>query len=379
MPRRTPGNSSGADDAACDLGAPDAARAGPGCARAWMDHNLRMNDILTVGTHNSYKLAICEPIMALVRSAAPQGWQSLDYQHLPLADQLDDGARQLELDVYYDPEGGRFAHPAGMTLTGQAVSPDYVAAMSRPGLKVMHIQDIDFRSTCLTFVEALTTIRDWSLAHPGHVPILITMNTYDGRSRVPGGVDALPFDAAACDALDAEIASVFRVEQLITPDRVRGRFRTLRDAVLKRGWPTLGASRGKILFALDEHGRHRDAYRGGRRTLEGRICFVDADETSPDGAYLTLNELADAARIAAAVEAGFIVRTRADADTVEARTNDTRRRDTLLLCGAQYVSTDYRRPDPRLSDYQVRLPAGAIALCNPRRRPERCAGLPLEP
>jgi len=344
-----------------------------------MDHNLRMNDILTVGTHNSYKQAISEPIMALLRATAPDVWQSLDYHHPPLADQLDDGARGLELDVVHDPEGGRFAHPAGMALTGQPVSPAYVAAMSEPGFKVMHVQDVDFRSSCVTFIEALERIRDWSLAHRSHAPILITMNTWDGRSRTKGGVDALPFDAAAYDALDAEIASVFAAGHLITPDKVRGRFRTLRDAVLKRGWPTLGAARGRIFFALDEQGRHREAYRGGRRTLEGRIFFVDADETSPDSAYLTLNELADAPRIAAAVEAGFIVRTRADADTVEARLNDTRRRDALLLSGAQYVSTDYRRPDPRLSDYEVRLPVGRIAVCNPRRRPERCAGIPIEP
>ena len=362
----------------CDLDAPDAASAGAGCERAWIDHHLRLNDILTVGTHNSYKQAISEPIMALIREMVPDRWRHLDYSHPPLAAQLDDGARNLELDVVHDPEGGRFAHPAGMAAAGQEVSPDYVAAMSKPGFKVMHIQDIDFRSSQLTFVGALTEIRDWSAAHADHAPILITMNTNDGRRRIRGGVDALPFDTAAYDALDAEILSVFPASRLITPDSVRGEHATLRDAVLKRGWPRLGAARGKVFFALDEQGRHREAYRGGRRTLEGRVFFVDSDETDADAAYLTLNEVADAPRIAAAVEAGFIVRTRADADTVEARANDTRRRDILLASGAQYVSTDYRRPDPRLSDYQVRLPGGAIALCNPRRAPERCAGIPIE-
>src|SRR5579871_2459060 len=109
---------------ACDLGAPDAASAGPGCARAWMDANLRMNDILTVGTHNSYKQAISEPILAMIRRSAPDRWQGLDYSHAPLVDQLDDGARAIELDVFYDPEGGRFARPAGMTLTHQEIAPD---------------------------------------------------------------------------------------------------------------------------------------------------------------------------------------------------------------------------------------------------------------
>ncbi|HEX3918420.1 MAG TPA: phosphatidylinositol-specific phospholipase C1-like protein [Caulobacteraceae bacterium] len=364
---------------ACDLNAPDAASAGPGGARAWMDHNLRMNDLTTVGTHNSYKQQISEPIMALIKRAAPDRWHHLDYWHRTLTEQLDDGARNLELDVVCDPEGGRFAHPAGMATTGQEVSAEYVAAMSKPGFKVMHIQDLDFRSSCLTFVGGLAEIRDWSSAHPDHVPILITMNTNDGRSRTRGGVDALPFDTAAYDALDAEIRGVFPPAQLITPDLVRGDYPSLREAVLERGWPTLGEARGKVFFALDEHGAHREAYRGGRRTLEGRVYFVDtAGEDAPDSAYLTLNELADAPRITAAVKAGFIVRTRADADTNEARSNDTTRRDTLLVSGAQYVSTDYRWPDTRLSDYVVRLPGGAIAVANPQRAPERCAGLPIE-
>ena len=169
--------------AACDLKAANAVAAGPGCARVWMDRNLRMNDILTVGTHNSYKQAISEPIMALVKAAAPKDWQGLDYHHPPLAEQLDDGARALELDLAYDPVGGRFSHPAGMKLTGQPVSADYVATMSRPGFKVMHIQDIDFRSSCLVFIDCLKIIRAWSRAHPGHVPILITMNTNDDAAR----------------------------------------------------------------------------------------------------------------------------------------------------------------------------------------------------
>ena len=363
----------------CDLNAPDAASAGPGCARAWMDHNLRMNDIMTVGTHNSYKQAISEPIMAMIRGVAPERWKDLDYEHPPLTEQLDDGARGLELDVMHDPEGGRFARPAGMTLTQQPISPDYVAGMSRPGLKVLHIQDVDFRSSCLTFIEGLQAIRAWSRGHRDHTPILITMNTSDGRSRTPGGVDALPFDTAAYDALDAEIASVFPPDELITPDLVRGDYPTLLEAVRQRGWPKLGDARGRVFFAIDEQGHHRDAYRAGRKSLEGRVCFVNGDEGEPDGVYLTLNEYADGARITAAVKAGLMVRTRADADTAEARSNDTTRRDAAFLSGAQYVSTDYRWPDARLSDYQVRLPGDEIAVANPQRAPERCAGLPIEP
>ena len=365
--------------AACNLHAPDASRAGTGCAHRWMDANLAMNDILTVGTHNSYHRRAAPPVMALIKAAAPTRWQELDYDHEPLADQLNDGDRALELDLVYDPQGGRFAHPVGAKLAGLPDDPAYVAAMSAPGLKVLHVQDVDYRSNCLTFVGCLKIIRTWSLAHPDHTPILITMNTNDEKSLAPGGVNELPFDETAYDAVDAEIAQVFAKSDLITPDQVRGHYPTLREAILKHGWPSLGAARGKIFFALDEGPIHIAAYRGKRQSLEGRLLFVNTDEASPAAGYITLNEKSDAARITADVKAGFIVRTRADADTLEARANDTSRRASAFASGAQYVSTDYRHPDVRLSDYQVRLPDGAITVCNPVRAKGRCAGIPIEP
>ena len=94
----------------------------------------------------------------------------------------------------------------------------------------------------------------------------------------------------------------------------------------------------------------------------------------------TLNEPVDlAAKIAAAVKAGIIVRTRADADTVQARTNDTTMRDAALASGAQFVSTDYLTADTRFSDYRVQLPNGAVARCNPVNAPKACSGSTIKP
>jgi hypothetical protein len=287
--------------------------------------------------------------------------------------------RALELDLVSDPQGGRYAHPAGLKLERLPEDPAYAATMSKPGFKVMHIQDVDFHANCLTFVACLTIIRDWSRAHPDHVPILITMNTNDEKTHAPGGVDELPFTTQAYDALDAEIRSVFSPKELITPDDVRGSYPTLREAVLQHGWPTLGESRGRFLFALDEGKKHDDAYRGGRKTLEGRVLFLNTDEAEADAGYITLNEHADVPRITADVKAGFVVRTRADADTVEARSGDTTRRDAALASGAQYVSTDYPHPEPGLTAYFARLPDHQIAVCNPVRAADKCAGIPIEP
>ena len=365
--------------AACDLAAPDAKAAGPDCARVWMDKNLHLNDIVTVGTHNSYKAAIPDAIMGLIRFGSKKAARELDYSHLPLAQQLDDGARAIEIDVAYDPQGGLYDNPAGAAMTGETLPTDFKAIMAKPGFKVLHVQDVDFHSVCLTLVACLTDLKTWSKAHPDHVPILVTMNAKDDEIAMPGSVTPLKFDTAAFDALDAEILSVFTRDEIVTPDQVQGGAPTLRDAVLTKGWPTLGDSRGKFLFALDEEGAKIAAYVGGRKSLEGRVMFVNAPEESPAAAYLTLNETADIPRITADVQKGFLVRTRADADTLEARTNDTTRRDKALASGAQYVSTDYMRPDTRFSPYQARMPEGVIAACNPQRRPERCAGLPLEP
>jgi hypothetical protein len=371
----------------CDPTAADLrAAGGDACARTWMDANLQMNDLTAVGTHNSYKLAIPEAELQAMIAAVPAA-AGLDYSHRPLTEQLNAGARQIEIDVLNDPQGGRYAHPLsalgrpgqGAEGWGAPVSPAFVETMSQPGFKTLHMADVDFRSSCLTFVACLTEIRDWSRAHPDHAPILIMMNAKTGAASMPGGVAALDFDASAWDALDAEIRSVFDADHLITPDQVQGRHRTLREGVLAGGWPSLGASRGKVFFALDEKGEKIDSYRGARRSLEGRVLFVNTDETSPAAAYLTINDpVAQQDRIRAAVRAGFIVRTRADSDTVEARAADVTRRSAAFASGAQYVSTDYMWADPRFPTYEVRLAGGNAAICNPLRTEKRCDGLAVD-
>jgi len=367
---------------ACDPAAADVrAAGGDACAAIWMDRTLRMNDIAAVGAHNAYKLAIPEAELAAMTAVDPRA-AGLDYAHRPLAEQLDAGARQLEIDVLNDPQGGRYAHPLsalGRPGAGAPVGAAFQQAMARPGFKVLHMPDVDFRSSCLTFIACLTQIRDWSAAHPDHAPILILLNAKTGSASMPGGVAPLDFDAAAWDALDTEIRSVFDAGHLITPDQVRGRRATLREAVMAGGWPALGAARGKVFFALDEGPEKVAAYAQGRPSLKGRVLFVNTDEASPAAAYLTLNDpVGQQARIREAVRQGFIVRTRADADTVEARTADVSRRTAAFASGAQYVSTDYYWADPRFPTYEVRLPGAEAAACNPVRAAARCDGLAVE-
>lgn len=348
---------------ACDLERPSGA---PGCTRAEVDA-LPMNAIQAIGTHNSYKMAIAPNEWAMIHAADPKAADTLDYSKPPLPVQLDEGARQLEIDVVYDPQVGLYADPIGYRM-GKGQVPYDFTPLKQPGLKVLHEPSVDYRSVCPLFVQCLKEIRAWSVAHPDHVPILVIMNLKEGGLSIPGATKAPLFDAKAMDSIDAEIRSVFPAEALITPDQVQGRWPTLREAVAAGAWPRLGAARGRVMFALDCPPDQVARYREDRKVLEGRVAFVNIDEASPAAGYITLNEpLEQSARIVAAVKAGLIVRTRADADTWEARRNDTTRQTAAFASGAQYVSTDYLTPDPRFGPYVARLPGGGTARLDPVR------------
>ena len=105
--------------------------------------------------------------------------------------------------------------------------------MDRPGFKVIHIADVNQRSSCQLFVECLAQVRAWSQAHPEHVPLFLLIETKQGSTReVPDGVIAEPFTRETFDALDRAIRSVFRDSEMILPDQVRGTYATLEEAVL---------------------------------------------------------------------------------------------------------------------------------------------------
>ena len=178
------------------------------------------------------------------------------------------------------------------------------------------------------------------------------------------------------DALDAEIRSVFRPGEVITPDQVRGRHATLPEAVAHGGWPTLKAARGKVVFLLDQR-NVTAAYLEGHPALKGRMIFTNAKAGDPDAAFVEHNE-ADPEAIAALVKEGYIVRTRSDADTKEGRTGDTSTRDRALASGAQMVSTDYPWFEPaRWTGYTVSLPGRASVRCNPVTAPKSCSDAAL--
>jgi calcium-dependent phosphoinositide phospholipase C len=327
-------------------------------------NDARMNQIEVLGSHNSYHVGIDPELFTFLRQKYGERMDGLYYSHLTIERQLDLGLRSLEIDVVYDPDGGRYAHPAGLDIEKQnhLASPEYdpQGLMNKPGLKVIHIPDIDFRSNVYTFQQELALLKAWSNSHPGHLPVAITMNAKDDGLKQPGFVQPLPFDATAFENWDSEILKGLGREKLILPDDVRGQYATLEAAVLAHAWPKLSQARGKFFFILDETGRKMETYIGGHPSLKGRAMFVNAPEGRPEAAFRIVNDAKkDWAYIQYLVRSGYYVRTRADADTKEARAGDYSRWRAALISGAQVISTDYYVPDARLgTGYVVKLPGG---------------------
>jgi hypothetical protein len=244
--------------------------------------------------------------------------------------------------------------------------------MQKPGFKVMHVQDIDYRSSCQPFVACLKEVRTWSHAHPNHVPIFILVETKQGPVGKLKLTATEPFTPAVFDALDAELRSVFPPDELITPDDVRGHYKTLNEAVLAGNWPTLSSSRGKVVFLLDQR-PVTPVYLEGHPSLRGRVLFTNSTPGEPDAAFLERNS-GPAADITALVKQGYLIRARTDSDTKEARANNTAVRDAMISSGAQILSTDYPINEPARWDghFVVKLPDDVPARCNPINKPANC-------
>jgi hypothetical protein len=317
---------------------------------------LRLDDVQVVGTHNSYHVEPAPDALSLLTQFDPE-LADLAVTHPPLREQLDhERVRQVELDVWADPDGTLW-RPIGT-----------------PGFKVFHMEQIDEGSNCEIFVDCLRELRRWSDDHPSHLPVFVLVQPND-EITLPAPPNPLPVTTSVLDALDVEIRSVMRPRDLVVPDQVRGRHRTLEAAVRADGWPTLASARGRFVFLLDQHG---DQYVVGHPNLEHRVMFPASTPGTPDAAFVEFQDprAPEAAVIPDLVRQGYLVRTRADVPVTTPTSGDTTQRDAAFASGAQIVSTDYPVPGSAArwgSDYSSGLPDSSTARCDPVRRVRACS------
>jgi len=319
----------------------------PAAAISQTADDLSIHQIQVIGTHNSYHLRPDQASLDLAIAMVPDA-RSWDYSHLPLNEQLDHGVRSFELDIYA--REGQF--------------------------KVFHVPVIDFHSTCDTLKDCLLTVKDWSDAHPHHVPISFLLELKD--QGFSGSAKQSKIDRDYLMALDQEILSVFPPDRVVQPDDVRGDSSTLEEAVTTRGWPGLASCRGKAMFILHVGDPVRRVYIDLYPGLQGAPCFVRSQPGNPEAAVV-IHDHPSVDSIQSLVKAGYFVRTRADANLNVNAKDETGRRDNALQSGAHIVSTDFPPGSPRAeTGYVCQLPGGVPARANPVTAPQEYANIPLE-
>ncbi|NNF33493.1 MAG: hypothetical protein HKN68_05265 [Saprospiraceae bacterium] len=352
----------------------------PTCEEQIVD--LKLNEYTVLGSHNSYRIKTPDHIMGFMKSQSellpedfdPDSW---DYDHVPIFNQLDYfDIRSIELDVYRDPDGGLFYNRMGDAMMGLDYE-SHEAKLKEPGLKILHFPDFDYESWYLTFKDALRDIKAWSRAHPWHLPITVLVEAKEDNpdAMLPGFglTKTLPFSGNSVEEIENEINEVFDgdMERILRPDDVRGTNNTLKSAVKSGAWPTIDKSKGKLIFVLMASESVKNNYARGHYSLRNRNMFIFAEPWQDEAAFLKIDDpVANFNEIRDYVNQGFIVRTQADADTYEARSGDTYRRDQAFASGAQIICTDYYQSDVRAkssagwSDYSVDFPNNQIALIN---------------
>ncbi|RIV82253.1 hypothetical protein D2V17_15855 [Aurantiacibacter xanthus] len=367
---------------------------------AQLPGDLPINRIQVLGTHNSYSLGTDPRVRAMLderipsmhkitasipaealeefRTAHPNDvtiGEALSYRYTSLTDQLERGVRSLEIDLNADPQGGAYADPAAYRiLRAQGVSdlaPFDPAPLAEPGLKVLHMPDIDFRSSCPTFHSCLAEMKAWSADNPGHVPIFVMLEAkVQALGILPGSAQVPPFTPATYDQIDRDILDIIGRENVITPDDVRGDHSRLEDAVLAGEWPDLAQARGKFVFLLITATGKNGAsdYLIGHPGLRERVAFLDSVPGQDFAAFILNDNAIDRGdQIRDQVAKGYLVRTRADIETWEAKVDDMTRARAAFASGAQIVSTDFIEPGNAYgTPYIVELPGGEPARIAPR-------------
>ena len=337
---------------------------------AEVNDSLRINQLQYLSSHNSYRkhtdttiFTVLNNLLALLPSPnkLPISLIDLDYDHIKLYTQLNQyGVRHVELDIYGDKDGGRFYNRGGYEWTNRNPASG-IEELKQPGLKVLHIPDIDFETNNYTFISALQELKKWSDDHPDHLPlfVLIETKTETIAQYVPlkGFVTAEPWDQEHLTEIDKEILEVFPKEQIIKPDDIRKNHTTLREGVLTEGWPTVGESRGKIMFMFDQQDI-TPTYKQGNNSLEGKIVFTNANPNDPDAAFIKRNDPKEN-DVQSLVQKGFLVRSMIGG-VDQNRANDYSLFEMAKAKGVHFLSTDYYRPDPRAgkdgwTDFTIKL------------------------
>lgn len=326
--------------------------------------SLPLNQLRTLASHNSYKQKPKPKLQHFMNSIKGRLGEEndpiqLEYEHELLSVQLDSfDVRGFELDVYADPEGGKYYKRRVNGFVRGLKKRSKIEELKEPGFKIIHIADIDYETNYITFKSALKELVEWSRANPDHLPLFINveakgnaMGDESGFLRFIGFQRAIKYDSCIYSLLNDELTSFVPEDQLLKPSEIKMGYNSIRERIEKAGWPTVGEMRGKLFFILE--GNNDEWY--ARQLNRGKDfpMFVYGSTDDKMSLFVKRNDPIGNESEILELTKDFIVRTRSDVGTLEARSNDEGRKKAAIESGAQIISTDYYRPDLQLSNFMI--------------------------
>lgn len=174
-----------------------------------------------LATHNSYKSkasAYSSVVNGLLASVADNGWESWAYYFDTITQQLNNGIRSIELDVY---------------------------ALSNGKFESTHHPILDRSGSTINFELALQELAMWSDNNPNHLPITILLEPKEWYLELSGH----NFKKQDYANLDASISEGLG-NRLCRPLDMLKDFDTFEEMRLADAWPSLEELRGKFIIML---------------------------------------------------------------------------------------------------------------------------------
>jgi hypothetical protein len=252
------------------------------------------NELRFLSSHNSYHKQAGFLKLQIAKLFAPNEVEGLKYEHPPLYQQLEGGMRGFELDVRY--VWGRFV--------------------------TMHVPIVDNNSNSPDVILAFKEVKRWSENHPLHIPVIIIIEL--SREWNKYYLVQKKWDEDLLIRFDDMVFNVVK-DKLIKPEDLSNEYPKLQDV------------RGKIAVAFMADSDIVDLFgEKYKKTRKATFIMVDGKTPGKDIVFVKRDD-PFCSDIDSLVNAGYIVRTRADAELVK----DSARRVRALNSQAQIISTDF--------------------------------------
>lgn len=292
-----------------------------------LDEGMRLNELRYLATHNSYKQSISKETEVFYDYALFGACNGLyDYVFDTVTEQLNNGIRSIEIDLYKHRTADRF------------------------DIKILHNCLTEATTSMADFALGLKELKMWSDYNEGHLPIIVLVEPKTSGIGKFAAMDEEAFKYAF--SLMENILG----DKLYTPADAIGDYSTFAEMRAANDYPVVRDLTGKFVFLLHES-KKKDSFTSLDETLLSQKMFYTAGALSlskgKSGVYADnvlfalANEPSDSELLEYAVDNNYIVRTRIDLHHIVSEERLTQG----IESGANIMSSDYPPTASNRYDY----------------------------